>query len=209
MFGPGTRLLLWSGHADDQPPVQVLAHDEIVRLWDGFVFVSEWQSGCFIRRFGLDQDQTAILRYAIAPVFENQFASAAELAVEKKTDPVRLAYTSTPYRGLQLLMAIFPLLDRPARLEVYSSMATYAGGDTDAAYKALYDACRNTPGSLYVGAIPQPDLVHALRRVGILAYPNIFAETGCIAVMEAMASGCAVVTSALALCRERPKGSRR
>jgi glycosyltransferase involved in cell wall biosynthesis len=206
LFGPGTRLLLWSGHADDQPPVQALAHDEIARLWDGFVFVSEWQRECFIRRFGLDRDRTAVLRNAVAPVFENQFASASELAVEKKTGPVRLAYTSTPYRGLQLLMAIFPLLERPARLEVYSSMATYAGGDTDVPYKDLYDTCRNTPGTLYVGAIPQPDLAHALKNVGILAYPNTFAETGCIAVMEAMASGCAVVTSSLGALPETTEG---
>jgi glycosyltransferase involved in cell wall biosynthesis len=206
LFGPDTRLLLWIGHADDQPPVQVLAHEQIEHLWDGFVFVSEWQRARFIEKFDLDRSRTTVLRYAIAPVFENQFASAAELGAKKRTDPVRLAYTSTPYRGLQLLMSIFPLLNRPARLEVYSSMATYTGGDTDAPYTALYDTCRNTPDTYYVGAIPQPDLARALKRVGVLAYPNIFAETGCIAVMEAMASGCAIVTSDLAALTETTEG---
>jgi glycosyltransferase involved in cell wall biosynthesis len=206
LFGPDTRLLLWTGHADDQPPVQVLAHGEIEHLWDGFVFVSEWQRERFIERFGLDRNRTVVLRNAIAPGFENQFASAAELAVKKRTDPVRLAYTSTPYRGLQLLMSTFPLLDRPARLEVYSSMATYTGGNTDAPYTALYDTCRNTPGTDYIGAIPQPDLARALKKVGVLAYPNTFAETGCIAVMEAMASGCAIVTSDLAALPETTEG---
>jgi glycosyltransferase involved in cell wall biosynthesis len=206
LFGPDTRLLLWTGHADDQPPVQVLAHGEIEHLWDGFVFVSEWQREHFIERFGLSRSRTTVLNYAIAPVFENQFTNAAELAAEKRTGPVRLAYTSTPYRGLQLLMSIFPLLDRPARLEIYSSMATYTGGDADALYTALYDTCRNTPDTCYVGAIPQPDLAGALKKVGVLAYPNIFAETGCIAVMEAMASGCAIVTSDLAALPETTSG---
>jgi len=206
LFGPDTRLLLWTGHADDQPPIQDLAHGEISELWDGFVFVSEWQRGRFIKRFGLDRDRTAVLRYAIAPVFENQFAGVADLAAAKRTDPVRLAYTSTPYRGLQLLIAVFPKLSRPARLEVYSSMATYAGANIDAPFAALYDTCRNTPGTDYIGAVPQPDLARALKRVGVLAYPNMFAETGCIAVMEAMASGCAIVTSDLAALPETTEG---
>jgi glycosyltransferase involved in cell wall biosynthesis len=98
------------------------------------------------------------------------------------------------------------LLGRPARLEIYSGMETYAGGDTDERYFGLYDTCRNTPGTDYVGAIPQPDLARALKKVGVLAYPNMFPETGCIAVMEAMASGCAIVTSDLAALPETTEG---
>jgi glycosyltransferase involved in cell wall biosynthesis len=206
LFGPDTPLLLWTGHADDQPPVEVLAHQQIRDLWDGFVFASEWQRECFIAKFGLDRGRTTVLRYAIAPVFENRFTSAADLASAKRADPVRLAYTSTPYRGLQLLMAVFPLLTRPARLAVYSSMATYAGGNTDTPYRELYDTCRNMPRVDYIGAIPQPDLASALEKVGVLAYPNMFPETGCIAVMEAMASGCAIVTSDLAALPETTEG---
>jgi glycosyltransferase involved in cell wall biosynthesis len=160
----------------------------------------------FIAKFGLDGGRTAVLRYAIAPVFENRFANAADLASAKRKDPIRLAYTSTPYRGLRLLMTIFPLLIRSARLEVYSSMATYAGGNSDTLFHELYETCRSTPGTDYIGAIPQPDLASALEQVGVLAYPNMFPETGCIAVMEAMASGCAIVTSDLAALPETTEG---
>ena len=88
--------------------------------------------------------------------------------------------------------------DPPALpLRVFSDMGTYLTGPSDSQFQALYDQCRNTPGIEHVGTLAQPELAEALRAVSILAYPCTFPETGCIAALEAMAAGCAVVASDL------------
>jgi glycosyltransferase involved in cell wall biosynthesis len=61
----------------------------------------------------------------------------------------------------------------------------------------LYDRCRSTEGVEYHGSVPQAQLAQQLAGVSILAYPNTYNETSCIAVMEALAAGLLVVTSDL------------
>ncbi len=78
----------------------------------------------------------------------------------------------------------------------------------EAQFGMLYHRCRETPGVEYIGSLAQPELAAALMSVAMLAYPNTFAETGCIAAMEAMAAGCWIVTSDFGALRKRPPGSR-
>jgi hypothetical protein len=48
-----------------------------------------------------------------------------------------------------------------------------------------------------VGTVPQLELAARLQQARVLAYPNHYAETFCIAAAEAQAAGCPVVTTAL------------
>jgi glycosyltransferase involved in cell wall biosynthesis len=206
------KLLLWTQHAANQPVMRRrLASPADRDVWDSIVCVSDWQRSAVIESFDINPERVCVIRNAIAPAFESLFASHADLVAAKSGDVLRLAYTSTPYRGLKLLPDIFRAYhaaNPDGVLEVFSSMAVYmedAETDRDK-FGCIYDAVSATDGAELVGSLPQPELAKRLRGAHILAYPNAFPETSCIAVMEALACGMRVVTSDLGALPETCEG---
>jgi glycosyltransferase involved in cell wall biosynthesis len=192
-----TMLALWTQHAVDQRAMQGLSNRNKRNKWDHIICVSDWQRQSVIERFRVDAERVAVLRNAIAPSFEHLFSSP-EALLRAKAEGLRLTYTSTPFRGLDVLLEIFPLIKAmrtDVTLEVYSSMAVYQQGGSSDPYASLYEALRLTSGIKYIGSLPQTSLATALSNAHILSYPNTFAETSCISVMEALAAGLCVVTS--------------
>jgi tetratricopeptide (TPR) repeat protein len=210
LLPPFTVLVFWCQHAHDQPAVQPL-HDAAERqAYDRMVFVSDWQRQQFVQQFGLDPERTLVLRNAIGPAFTALFAENTPILAQKVRPPV-LAYTSTPFRGLELLLDAFPRIRQavPGTIrKIFSSMQVYQipQAEEEARYGTLYRRCRETEGVEYIGSLPQPELAGQLRAASVLAYPNTFAETYCIAVLEAMASGCRIITSDLGALPETSAG---
>ena len=205
-----TALVFWGQHAHDQPAVQALHDAAELQAYDHFVLVSDWQRQQYVQHFGLDPERTVVLRNAIGPAFAALFADNTPILAQKTKPPV-LAYTSTPYRGLDVLLDAFPRIRRAVSgvtLRIFSSMQVYRfpQAEEEARYGDLYRKCRETEGVEYVGSVSQTELANHLRRVMLLAYPNTFAETSCIAILEAMASGCLVVTSDLGALGETSAG---
>jgi glycosyltransferase involved in cell wall biosynthesis len=207
-LAPATPLVLWTQHAHFQPEIRALCQPDVRSAWDTIICVSEWHRARLVEQFGLDPARTFVLRNAIGPAFEALFRSNDEL-IRAKAGKAALAYTSTPFRGLHLLLPVFDELRKvflEAELDVYSSMKVYQEEESGDPFKELYDRCRSTRGVRYVGSVPQPALAAALKPASIFAYPNTFAETSCIAVLEAMAAGLMVVTSDLGALSETTQG---
>jgi len=148
-----------------------------------------------------------ILRNAAAPMFQTLQRRSPPFF--RTGAPPLLAYTSTPFRGLSILLTAFPAIRAAVpgcRLRIYSSMGVYQVPEPADDYRVLYELARALPDCEYLGSLPQPTLAEALSEADILAYPNIFPETSCISVMEAMAAGCLVVSSKLGALPETTAG---
>ncbi len=200
----GPKLILWNQHAADQKAMSFLARQAERETWDAFALVSDWQSGEFVKAFGLQPSRIGVMRNAISPVFES--LTLPKPWFMSGQAPV-FAYTSTPFRGLDVLLLAWPSIRKSipgATLKIYSSMKVYNAQEE--AHEVLYALARDLKGVEHVGSIPQPELAKALSRASILSYPNTFAETSCIAVMEAMAAGCLIVTSELGALPETTAG---
>ncbi len=208
LLARGTRVVLWTQHADDQDAMGALRDRRAHDRYHAIAYVSDWQRQRYEEVFGVAPEKGAVRRNGPAPAFHRLFAPDRPILAEKAAPPV-LAYTSTPFRGLHVLLFAFPRIRAAwpgVRLKVFSGMAVYQDAAADADFARLYELCRATAGVDYVGPLAQPDLAREMRSVSVLAYPNTFPETSCIAVIEAMASGARVVTSALAALPETGAG---
>jgi len=203
-----SRWVFWTGHSYDQPFNQTLSSTEARLAWDAYAFCGTWQMGTFVETFGIEADRSANLGYGFAPAFQGRF-EPDERILDAKTGPPTLVYTSTPFRGLDRLLVAFPRIRAAVpdvRLKVFSSMAIYDQPELNEMFQALFDFAERTDGIELMGSVPQGQLADALHSAVMLAYPNTFLETHCIAVREALAAGCLVVTSDLAALPETSGG---
>jgi glycosyltransferase involved in cell wall biosynthesis/tetratricopeptide (TPR) repeat protein len=189
--------ILWTGDAFDQPFLTGLADPARRREIDLFMLQSTWQIESFRTHHGLPASR--IVRTALGTAASS--ATDADAPGNTRMRPRRLAYASTPFRGLDVLLDVFPRIRAAvpdAELEIFSSMSVYgvSASDDRAQFAAIYDKARQ-PGVTLVGSLPQLELAARLQHARALAYPNHYAETFCIAAAEAQAAGCAVVTSQL------------
>ncbi len=144
---------------------------------------------------------------------ESRFKDDFKLSGFDAEHPIRLIYHTTPHRGLEILVPVFEelyneLLDHDIHitLDVFSGFGVYGWNERDAPYEPLFMSCRKHPAITYHGAQDNMTVRRALERSHIFAFPSIWPETSCLALIEAMASGTHVVHSNLAALPETAAG---
>lgn len=150
-----------------------------------FVFVSQWQRDQYITYYGLPYSKCTVIPNAV----EKEFSAPENMSHEGK---VRFIYHTTPHRGLELLYPIFDELSKHHKnihLDVYSSFAIYGWAQRDDPYVGLFTEIHNHPNMTYHGSVPNSDIISALEQADVFLYPNIWKETSCIALIEAIKCG--------------------
>jgi len=191
------RMIFWGGDAADQPALANFEHEALQRNIDLVFCVSNWHRRSFIEAFNLPAQKVIATRNGFCPEL---------LPALHRVDWTRSAYMSTPFRGLEILLKMFPMMRQRVptlRLDVFSSMKVYGWTDEAdrEAFGALYESAEQA-GVSWHSSVPQPVLLQNLSRTGLFLYPNTFAETSCMAAIEAQACGAVVITTARAALNE-------
>ena len=182
--------VLWIHDAPDQPHLLSLKDEEITRRIDCYITISGWQTEELVRKFKIPREKIFLSRNGVHKKHFKHY---------RKKRKKRLVYTSTPFRGLEILLQVFPEIRKrvhDAELYVYSSMKVYGLSDTEdqERFGYIYDNC-DQPGVTLVGSLPHKELARELMKAKVFVYPNIFSETSCIAAFEAQAAGLPVIAS--------------
>lgn len=178
--------VLWQHLSYDQENVSLLSNIKFVNRLDAIVFVSHWQHEQFRKRFPLDNVRCYVIQNA-----------TDSIEVTKKPEKIKLIYTSTPWRGLNILVESLKILDRDVDVEVYSGTSIYGpqfAASQQGKFDSLY-ADLNRLGAKRIEYAPNSEVRKALSSSHILAYPSVFEETSCLAAIEALSAGCKVVTT--------------
>lgn len=184
--------LLWQHLNYIDESLQPLRDNVFVKSIDSFVYVSHWQYEKFRYIFQIPTENATIIKNAIIPI---------ELIPKSKEGKLKLIYASTPFRGLDVLLDAFEMIDRDdVELEIYSSTLMYGSGYHVAyanLYEDLFNRAKNMKNVNYHGYATNNVVRKAMQDAHILTYPSIFEETSCLVMIEAGAAGCDMLTTDL------------
>lgn len=171
------------------------------KKFDHFVFVSYWQRDQYIMLYGIPYSKCTVIPNAIELEYR---------AESKATDEIRFIYHTTPHRGLELLYPIFDALSKEydnIHLDVYSSFKIYGWEQRDEPYKELFQKLKDHPKITYHGSKSNEEVIEALKKSHIFLFPSIWAETSCIAMIEAIRAGVLVIHPSYAALPETSAGA--
>ena len=158
-----------------------------------YVFCGNWQYNQYLTTLGIvPDDKCAVIDTPIVPI---------ELQPKVLDQEIRLIYTSTPQRGLAILVPVFEELCKHHDnivLDVFSSFNIYGWGHADEQFKELFDKCKSNPKINYHGTQPNEVVREALTKAHIFSYPSIWQECNSRSLIEAMSAGCLCVHPNLA-----------
>lgn len=200
------KIRIWFEHnlPNDPESMKPFADKELNSKFHKFVFQSNWHLQTFMM-----SHTTGVPYSTRSCVIEGGIQCieppGSTLDLPVKPDPstvVNISYHTTPHRGLELLIPVFLKLaedDKKIHLHVHSSFKMYGWDARDQQYESLFKICKEHPQITYYGYTSYEDLIKRLSsEYHIFAYPNIWPETKCRAMLESMYYGMVCVHPDLA-----------
>ena len=187
--------VLWVHNSYDQPNLYPWFKNKLNhRKYDWYVFNSHWTYEKYRLMFDIPTDISVVIKNG----FDDDLIVKSEFKPKEK---LKLVYTSTPWRGLDVLLkAMEQIKTDKVELDIYSSTQIY--GDAfkkvnDDQFIKLYDKAKSLKYVNYKGYIDHKELMKVLHIYDCYVHPSTFEETFCLAAMESLAAGLVAMTTDL------------
>jgi len=187
--------VLWVHNSYDQPNLYPWFKNKLNhRKYDWYVFNSHWTYEKYRLMFDIPTDISLVIKNG----FDDDLIVKSEFKPKEK---LKLIYTSTPWRGLDVLLkAMEQIKTDKVELDIYSSTQIY--GDAfkkvnDDQFIKLYDKAKSLKYVNYNGYIDHKELMKVLHTYDCYVHPSTFEETFCLAAMESLAAGLVAMTTDL------------
>ena len=198
-FDPNRPSVLWLHDLPNDPESKILENGG-EKNFDILVFVSDWQYQQYQQMFNLNGHNAVVINNGIDMMPVLRMSKFNNVGTEE--NPVRLIYHTTPHRGLEILVSAFYNLHKTLKdqgihivLDVYSSFKIYGWDERDKQFEHVFQACEDHEAITYHGTVTNSKIRKALDKSHVFAYPSIWPETSCIALMEAMSANVVCVHS--------------
>ena len=179
--------ILWVHNSYDQPNLAPWFQNKLNHgKYDWYVFNSHWTYEKYRLFYKIPTEQSLVIKNGFGDdlIIKQDF---------KPKDKIKLVYTSTPWRGLNVLLAAMEMVkSNDVELDVYSSTKIYGSAfeeQTDKQYSDLYEKARSLKNVNYKGYTDHGDLMKNLKNYNVYVHPSIWEETFCLAAMESLACG--------------------
>jgi glycosyltransferase involved in cell wall biosynthesis len=187
--------VLWVHNSYDQPNLFPWFQNKFNHgKYDWYVFNSHWTYEKYRYFHKIPTEKSLVIKNG----FDDSLIIKQSFKPKGKT---RLIYTSTPWRGLSVLLdAMEQVKSDDVELDIYSSTQIYGNAfkeATDKEYLHLYDRAKKIKNVNYKGYLDHTELMKILPTYDVYVHPSIWEETSCMAAMEALACGLVTVTTDL------------
>jgi UDP-glucose:(glucosyl)LPS alpha-1,2-glucosyltransferase len=140
--------VVWQHLSYDQPNVQYMRDRKYVDSVDYFIYVSNWQYNKFREQFQIPEYKSFVIKNA---------THAFDPVEKQKTDKIKILYSSTPWRGLAILVKAIEILNKTRDdfiVDIHSSTKIYGSKFEELEkdkFEPLFELCRNTKNVNFKG----------------------------------------------------------
>ena len=188
--------ILWAHDNCDQP--QLLRLPELVSQIDKIVCVSNWEAEQYVKYNRAPADKIVVIPNGVADIFN--------LKTQKSKTAI---FFSGPHKGITPLPKIWKqvIKNHPdAKLKVFSSHNLY-GEQYEQHFKIpehleAIEELKSLPGVEYSPCIDREELLPHIQNAAFFVHPNVWEETFCVSMAEAIICGSYPITSDIGALRE-------